>query len=383
MVPEPQACVVLVGESLGVAIEDVIADSGADGVLLTGDLLVSVDGEEVTSATVLREILATRVVGDSVRIVVRRDGEELRDLEVVLGPNPDAPERPLLGVLVTTAFEQIPPAELEAGGSLRGPFARATSIGGQMYAFDPASGEWINLDFATPGETWAATGDRILTLDNPNTPESVLVDHLNQEELVFEVAEWNGSLILGTLGDRIVTSVTRPIEGETELVEVAVMVIDFDARAAVWIWQANTEVGLPVASFPSPDGNQLLIVGQDQDNSEFRHTVLSADGQVSIPNITGPGGAIGLGWFDDETILVGGDSGGLAMVDVFTDESTVVELPATVGTIRRAWPVGDGSHLLAEAGSSLVRIDRSGTEEIRTLADNCQIELLGDPGFST
>ena len=84
MVPEPQSCVVLIGESLGVAIEEVVADSAADGVLLSGDVLVSVDGEEVTSAMVLREILATRAVGDSVSIVVRRDGDEMSQ-EVVLG----------------------------------------------------------------------------------------------------------------------------------------------------------------------------------------------------------------------------------------------------------------------------------------------------------
>ena len=57
VIPEPQACAVLVGESLGVAVEDVIANTGADGVLQSGDLLVSVDGEAVTSATVLREIV--------------------------------------------------------------------------------------------------------------------------------------------------------------------------------------------------------------------------------------------------------------------------------------------------------------------------------------
>jgi hypothetical protein len=45
--------------------------------------------------------------------------------------------------------------------------------------------------------------------------------------------------------------------------------------------------------------------------------------------------------------------------------------------------VGDGTHLLAESGSSLIRFDRDAVEEIRTLADNCQIELLGDPGFGS
>jgi hypothetical protein len=382
VVPEPQTCVVLIGESLGVAIEDVIAETAADGVLQSGDVLVSVDGEEVTSATVLREILATRAVGDSVSIVVRRDGDEMSK-EVVLGANPDAPDRSMLGVLVTTAFERLPPAELGSENNLDGEFARATSIAGQMYAFDPIAGSWTSLDFATPAQTWAVIGDRILTLENPNTADSALVDHVNGEELLFEVAGWNGSQILGTLDDGVVTAVTRPVEGEADLVQVAVMLVDFIGRTAVWVWPASPELGLPVASFPSPDKSRLLIVGQDQETSEFRHTVLLATGQVQVEGLTSPAGAIALGWYDDETILVGSDLGGLALVDIQNDESTVVELPAAVGSIRRAWPVGDGAHLLAETGASLVRFERDGGEEIRTLADNCQLELLGDPGFAS
>ncbi|MGH8959414.1 MAG: PDZ domain-containing protein [Acidimicrobiia bacterium] len=381
VVPEPQTCAVLVGESLGVAIEDVIPDSGADGVLQSGDVLVSVDGEAVTSATVLREILATRAVGDSISIVVRRDGIEMTE-EIVLGANPDAPERSMLGVLVTTAFERIPPGDLGSDTEIRGEFARATSIAGQMYAFDPVAGSWTSLDFPTPAQTWAVIGDRILTLEDPNTPESALVDHLNGEELVFEVGDWNGSQILGTLGVGVVTAVTRPVEGEADLVQVAVMLVDFGGRTAAWIWPANPALGLPVASFPSPDESRLLVVGQDQETSEFRHTVLTDTGQVAIENLTSPAGGIALGWFDDETIMVGSDPGGLALVDIQSDESTAIELPAAIGNIRRAWPVGDGTHLLAESGASLVRFERDGSEEIRTLADNCQLELLGDPGFS-
>ena len=379
VIPEPQACAVLVGESLGVAIEDVIANTGADGVLQSGDLLVSVDGEAVTSATVLREILATRAVGDTISIVVRREGDNVTE-EITLGANPDAPERPLLGVLVTTAFERIPPTDL-GETEIEGNFARATSIAGQMYAFDPVAGTWTSLDFPTPAQTWAVIGNRILTLEDPNTSESALVDHVNGEELLFEVADWNGSQILGTLGNGVVTAVTRPVEGQADLVQVAVMLVDFGGRTAVWIWPVSPELGLPVASFPSPNGSRLLVVGQDQETSEFRHTVLNSSGLVQVESLSSPAGAIALGWYDNETILVGSDLGGLALVDVATDESTPVELPEAIGTIRRAWPVGDGVHLLAETGASLVRFERNGGEEIRTLADNCQLELLGDPGF--
>ena len=379
VVPEPVACAFLIGDALGVAVDDVIDGTGSEGVLEQGDLMLTVDGDAVPDASTLREILSTRTVGDTVTVVVSRSGEEISE-EIVLVSNPEAPERPLLGVLVSTSYERQSPTDVEAG-TLSGDFSRAASVGGTMYAIDPLSGEWVSLGVETPGDTWVAIDGRVLTLSNPGEEGSALVDQAGGAQLVFEVAGWNGARLLGTLGNRVLATVTRPVEDNPELVEVAVMLVDFEDRASVWIWPSTSDLGLPVATFPSPDGTQILVVGQEQETTEFRHAIISAEGQLITPSLSSPAGAIGLGWFDGSTLMVGSEAGGLALVDVATDVSTPLEVPAALGSIRRAWPVGDGDHLLAESASALVRFSTNAGEEIRTLADNCQVELLGDPGF--
>ena len=56
-------------------------------------------------------------------------------------------------------------------------------------------------------------------------------------------------------------------------------------------------------------------------------------------------------------------------------------MPAAVGQVSRLTTVGDGVHLLAESGSSLIMLDLDGTTEIRTLADHCQVGLIGNLGL--
>jgi hypothetical protein len=60
---------------------------------------VAVDGEEVTAASDLADLLAAYEPGDTVTLQVERDGEDLADIEVELGEHPDDENAPYLGVL--------------------------------------------------------------------------------------------------------------------------------------------------------------------------------------------------------------------------------------------------------------------------------------------
>jgi len=380
VVAEPAQCQLLVGEGQGVRIEDVIADTGADGVLQVGDIVVSVDGQAVASATDLRRILGEQEVGSTITVTVEREGSA-HDESINLGPNPEAPERPMLGVMISTAFSEVAPGDVTEGALAGSPLSRSASIGGRLFAFDPLSAQWISLNADTPVDNWIASDGRVLTLANPDQPGSSLIDVVNQEELTFEIGDWNGSNLLGTLGAKSVVSVTRPVDGEENLVEIAVMLVDFAGRNADWIWPVTGQSGIPLASFPAPDASQLVLVGEDQESGEFRHVLLSAEGALTAP-VSVPTGFLALGWFDDEQLLVGGDGLGLQVVDLGGGSPTPFTVPTSISTLRRVWPVGDGTHILGHTANSLVRFSGDPDAEVRTLADNCQVEVVGDLGWS-
>jgi hypothetical protein len=383
VIPEPQSCAFLVGEGRGVSVEDVINDSGADGVLEIGDLLVGINGAQILNADQLRAALSEQQVGDRVAVDVIRGGEEVQ-AEVVLGPNPDAPERPLLGVMVMTDFERVTPADIGSDLDL-GPLSRTVGVGSSVYLFDPIAGRWADLEAEIPDGLWVAAGRSVLTMENPTSPDSALVDARTGDRLVFDIGDWWGVQILGTIGSDVLVSGARLVAGETEVYELAVLAIDFDARAAHWIWQVSTGIGVPGAIYPTPDGTRLLLMGQDQEDQVLHHMIMSAEGlpMRSPEQLTAAEGALAVGWFDDQSFLIRTADSSLQLVDASTGTVSDLELPAALGEVSRIWPVGDGIHLLADTGSSLVRFNVEGSTEIRTMADHCQIELVGSAGWTT
>jgi hypothetical protein len=363
-----------------VNIDNVIADSGAEGVLEVGDRLVSIDEIEISNADDLRSAIGDRAVGDSIAVTVLREGDEVT-ATIVLGANPDAPERPLLGVMIETAFDRVTPDQLTTEPT-GGPLSRAVAVGADLFVFSPETGSWGSLGVEAPAEQWAATGRHVLSIENPSTPDSALIDAIGGDRLVFEVDGWQGARILGTLGDAVAVSATRPVEGREGFVEIALLLIDFGGRAAEWVWPADPEVGRPVLAYPSPDGSRLLVVNQALDET-LRHVVLSSEGQVSTSNedLAAGNGMLALGWFDDQTALMRESNGDLQLLDISSGVLAPLELPASVGTPLRVWPVGDGTNLLATTDNNLIEMNVVVASEVRTLADHCLIEGMGEIGW--
>jgi serine protease Do len=74
----------------GVLVSDIVKGAPAEGVLLQGDIILSVNGQRVKNTDELQNAIMHRQVGEKVTLRVIRDGEEIT-VEVTLGERPSEP----------------------------------------------------------------------------------------------------------------------------------------------------------------------------------------------------------------------------------------------------------------------------------------------------
>lgn len=139
---------------LGAEVRLVVPDAPADGVLEVGDVVVGVDGEEVTTTEELRDAFAGVEPGEDVELAVTREGEPEQELTVGTRASEDDPERAVVGVEVQDAeeFEFPVDIEIDAGG-IGGPSA------GLAFALDIVDELGEDID---RGRTIVATGELAL-----------------------------------------------------------------------------------------------------------------------------------------------------------------------------------------------------------------------------
>ena len=86
----------------GATVATVVGGAPAAGALAAGDTIVAVEGQEIELSFEVSEAFEGLAPGDAVVLGVEDAGGTRRDVQIVLGANPDAPERPFLGVLLET-----------------------------------------------------------------------------------------------------------------------------------------------------------------------------------------------------------------------------------------------------------------------------------------
>lgn len=113
----------VVARPLGAVVTQVLPETPAAGLLHPSDVIVAIDGRDVTTLDGLRRLLRERRPGDEVTVTVRR-ADSRRSFELELAPSPDDPERGVMGVLVEQSVDVRLPIDVEIDtGNVGGPSA--------------------------------------------------------------------------------------------------------------------------------------------------------------------------------------------------------------------------------------------------------------------
>jgi PDZ domain-containing protein len=89
----------------GALVIETVPDSAADGVLVSDDVIVAIDGADVAFRSDVIDALAEKEIGDEVVLTIQRvaegsDDSEVVDVVIVLGAHTDDADRPMVGVLL-------------------------------------------------------------------------------------------------------------------------------------------------------------------------------------------------------------------------------------------------------------------------------------------
>jgi PDZ domain-containing protein len=172
MLEESEATAIVVGMRLAgeqaelvstaVAVSSVAPESPSAGLLLPGDIIVSVDGEPTPRAEILRDALGRHQAGDSVRLALLRDGQPVNVEARLMAPaEPGGPAR--IGVT-------LQPVGLDVD------LAFPVSITTQKIVGGPSAGLMFTLavyDVLTPDDLtkgWRIAGTGTIALDGTVGP---------------------------------------------------------------------------------------------------------------------------------------------------------------------------------------------------------------------
>jgi hypothetical protein len=373
----PAQCSFLLGDPQGVLIEDVEADTAADGVLMAGDVIVAIEGRATTDTDDLVDIMEGRSPGDEIEIDYRRDDTEA-SATIALGSDPGDPERPMIGVLISTRFETVPATDA-IDPIDPGPAARPISIGDTIYLLDPLEPAWEKTDVVVPdGTDWVATTDGIYRMQDETLTELI-------EDVELDLGQldgWDPVRVIGSVGRDLLLVVTRPVPGDPDQVTVGIARFDPHGPTTVWVEPILAGFGIPVSAIGSPDGENLILVGVNDDGSEVIGVrIWDADGfdtgHEELVTLGAP-----VGWLDGGTVLFRTEETVAVELDAVSGESGQVMLDTRIAGLP-LYPVGDGHNVLVVDGRSLILEDLDSEAEVRTLAENCTFNRMGEPGWGT
>jgi hypothetical protein len=328
---------------------------------------------ETLSDTQLRDFLTDAEAGQEISVEILRENEA-ETVSLVLGAGVEESSAPMIGVTITTAYEELVAEDVPVGEGLAGSHSRLALIGGDLYALDPVEPEVVAVDVEVPELPWLAAGGTLYRVEGTGS-EALIVGHDGTDvPLASDVALIG---LLGSLGDRLVAAVDRG-DGQT-----IVALLDTDSGEMVWEYRPQASLGDPLGTISDVAASRLILglVPANSESATFQ--VLSGvDGSVlaATEDLVALSGGRAFGWFDDDSILGQGADSNIVLVDTSTGRVSGVSLPVPLRPELRVWAVGDGTHVLIQDGNTVLSAGLGTGVETRPLVARCQIDYIDQIG---
>jgi hypothetical protein len=137
---------------------------------------------------------------------------------------------------------------------------------------------------------------------------------------------------------------------------------------------------VPVSAFGAPDRSGFILVGADAETGSVMGVEFydSQGVRRDVGTLTELGTPVG--WFDGTSMAFRPNSEQISIYDFADGSIRNFTVPSGLLDSQIA-AVGDGRQILAVDGRNLLVTDITEGAEVRTLAENCTVTRIGEPGW--
>lgn len=375
------ACRLSVGTDLGAGVVSAGEDVPAAAVLEVGDIIVEADGVEVAGSVDLVAVVATKQVGDTLRLVVVRPGEGPLETEFELIEHTDGSGSPMIGIEVETVVGLRDLPAVDASAVVDSPLTMVVSIQGRLYAMDALAGTWRSLDLDAPSSVWAASAGGIYVLEE-GEPDRIVNLAEPVSSIDFTAEGWNTRAVIGSQAGLVLVLANRSSDSG---VEAAIFAVDPTTGDVAWEWSEKVDSRVSVFALSAPSHERTLVGTVEFDDDEIGNflpeLLLDRNGsQVAVERPVS-WSANAIDWYSNtEIAYVNSTTTSVLLWNVDTGEVEEVALPASTFDAHFV-AIGDGSHFIMLTSSGMELIDSSDSGSSRSLAVGCVAEQISQTGY--
>jgi len=379
------ACRLSVGTELGAGVVSVGVDVPAAAVLEVGDIIVEADGVEVAVSLDLISVVATKQVGDTLRLVVVRQGEGPLEAEFELIEGTDGSGSPMIGIEVETVVGLRDLLAVDASAIVDSPLTIVVSMEGRLYAMDALAGTWRSLDLDAPSSVWAASAGGIYVLEE-GEPDRIINLAEPGSSIDFSAEGWDPRAVIGSQAGLVLVLANRSSDSG---VEAAIFAVDPTTGAVAWEWSdmvaESSDSPVSVFALSAPSHERTLVGTVEFDDDEVPNylpeLLIDRNGSQVTVEPPVPWSARAIEWHSNaEIAYVNSTTTSVLLWNVDTGRAEELALPASTFDAHFV-AIGDDSHFLMLTSSGMDLIDSSDGGSSRSLAVGCVAEQISQIGY--